>query len=406
MKDITLEKLHFYGRHLAELFRTEYRVADTQERCFAGEHRDEPCRFAPYCQNKACVPLNNCLYGCHEAYRWGGKYIFYCPESFIFIASSVSDDNGELAGGLVLGPIIMGELDDIMELYQSPEARKDIMAISNLSTENVNHIAELMAGLTEGISGVSHSLLGGITFKQENFLKALYETQAPDDPARVPVYPIETEKELQVLIKNGDKNGAQLLLNDLLGKIYILSEFDVSLIKIRTIELLSVLSRAAIDAGADINEIMWFNTGCIPEMQKCGTIEELSVWITGVMHRFISYSFDFSSVKHSDTVYKVIDYIRRNYYQKMTLDSIAKHVNFSKTYLSRIFKEETGENISSYINKVRVDRAKILLADQNVPLVDVANLTGFEDQSYFTKVFKSVTGVSPKKYKENRKKLS
>lgn len=406
MKEITLQKLHFYGRHLAELFCTEYRVVDTQERCFVGEHRDEAYLFAPYCQNKNCVLLNNCLYGCHEAYRWGGKYIFYCPESFIFIASSVSDDNGELAGGLVLGPIIMGELDDIMELYQNPEIRKDIMSISNLSTENVNHIAELMAGLTEGISGVSHSLLGGITFKQENFLKSLYETQTPDDPARVPVYPIETEKELQLLIKNGDKNGAQLLLNDLLGKIYILSEFDVSLIKIRTIELLSVLSRAAIDAGADINEIMWFNTGCIPEMQKCNTIEELSVWITGVMHRFISYSFDFSSVKHSDTVYKVIDYIRRNYYQKMTLDSIAKYVNFSKTYLSRIFKEETGENISSYINKVRVERAKILLADQNVPLVDVANLTGFEDQSYFTKVFKSVTGVSPKKYKENRKKLS
>ena len=86
------------------------------------------------------------------------------------------------------------------------------------------------------------------------------------------------------------------------------------------------------------------------------------------------------------------------------MDGIARHVNFSKTYLSRIFKEETGENISSYINKVRIDRAKLLLADQNISLVDVAALTGFEDQSYFTKVFKAITGQSPKKYRESRKR--
>ena len=79
-------------------------------------------------------------------------------------------------------------------------------------------------------------------------------------------------------------------------------------------------------------------------------------------------------------------------------------MQFSKTYLSRIFKEKTGENISSYINKVRVDRARLLLADPDLSLVDVAALTGFEDQSYFTKVFKAVTGQTPKKYKESRRR--
>lgn len=120
------------------------------------------------------------------------------------------------------------------------------------------------------------------------------------------------------------------------------------------------------------------------------------MWITRAIQRFLGYSFDFSSVKHSDTVYKVIEYIRRCYFRKISLDDIAQHVQFSKTYLSRIFKEKTGENISSYINKVRVDRAKLLLSDQDLSLVDVAALTGFEDQSYFTKVFKSTTGQTPK----------
>lgn len=128
------------------------------------------------------------------------------------------------------------------------------------------------------------------------------------------------------------------------------------------------------------------------------------MWISGALHRFLGYSFDFSSVKHSDTVYKVVEYIRRNYFRKISLDDIAQHVHFSKTYLSRIFKEDTGENISSYINKVRVDRARLLLADPDLSLVDVAAITGFEDQSYFTKVFKAVTGQTPKKYKESRRR--
>lgn len=75
----------------------------------------------------------------------------------------------------------------------------------------------------------------------------------------------------------------------------------------------------------------------------CAAIEGLSVWITGVLQRFLGYSFDFSSVKHSDTVYKVTEYIRRSYFRKISLDDIARHVHFSKTYLSRIFEEETSE---------------------------------------------------------------
>ena len=100
-----------------------------------------------------------------------------------------------------------------------------------------------------------------------------------------------------------------------------------------------------------------------------------------------------------------MEYIRQNYYKKISLDSIAEHVNFSKTYLSRIFKEETGENISMYINKVRIEKAKLLMMDKSIGLIDVANLVGFEDQSYFSKVFRSLTGTSPKKYQENRGKV-
>lgn len=109
-------------------------------------------------------------------------------------------------------------------------------------------------------------------------------------------------------------------------------------------------------------------------------------------------------MKHSDVVYRVMEYVKVNYRRRITLDELAKHIYLSRSYLSSIFKEETGMNLSSFINAVRVEKSKALLLDNTVRLVDVANLCGFEDQSYYTKVFKRVVGVSPKRYRDCRGK--
>ena len=404
MNQKNIQQLTKYATHFTNLFHTNCRIVDTQNQCFVSEIIGNNLYFGSYCQNKNCHILNTYLYGCNEAYRWGGKYIYYCPGGFVFVASSFSDDLGNLIGGLVLGPIIMGELDDTVEFYQHEDLKSKVAQLSNIPTDKVNDIAELLAAITGYISGVSHSIRGNIEVKQETILQSLYTSKNIHEQNSTSSYPIEAERMLQTMIHNGDKQSAQALLNELLGQIYFLAKFDVEDIKIHIIELLTILSRATIESGADPNEIIWFNTNCIKEMQKCNTIEELSIWITEIMHRFVNYSFDFSSIKHSDTVYKVIQYIRSNYFKKISLDEISKYVNFSKTYLSRIFKEETGQNISMYMNKVRIEKAKLFLTDKSTSLVDVANSVGFEDQSYFTKVFKSIVGTSPKKYQESRNK--
>ena len=124
-----------------------------------------------------------------------------------------------------------------------------------------------------------------------------------------------------------------------------------------------------------------------------------------MLHRFISYSFDFTRMKYSDVVYRVMEYVKVNYKRHITLDELARHIYLSRSYLSSIFKEETGMNLSTYINAVRVEKSKALLLDNAIRLVDVANLCGFEDQSYYTKVFKRIVGVSPKRFRDCRGKL-
>ncbi len=391
-----------YAQHLSHLFSASARLVDMAERRLTPQVYGDCLYFCDYCARRDCEKGNTYLYGVSEAYRWGGKYIYYCPAGLVFIASSVSNPNGLLSGGLTLGPLVMGELSDMLDEAESGQETR-LLRIANIPTEKVNDVAELMAAAAGYVSGVPGSLAGEVDVKQEQILQSLY-TEKNKYQAAVEAYPIETEKKLQMMILNGDKKGAQDMLNELLAHIYYVSGFDVDIIKIRVIELLVVLSRATIDAGADTKEILWFSNNCIKQMQECSTVEQISVWITQMMHRFVSYSFDFSAVKHSDTVYKVINYIKEHYFGRITLEDVAKHVNFNKTYLSRIFKEETGDSFTTYVNKVRIDKSKLLLLDKAIPLVDVANLVGFEDQSYFTKVFKSLVGISPKKFRECRGK--
>ena len=97
-------------------------------------------------------------------------------------------------------------------------------------------------------------------------------------------------------------------------------------------------------------------------------------------------------------------YIQTHYQNKLTLDEIASKTYLSKTYLCSIFKKETGETITNYINKVRIEKSKLLFSDEKLSIVQIANMCGFEDQSYFTKIFKSYVGMTPKKYRESRKR--
>jgi YesN/AraC family two-component response regulator len=120
------------------------------------------------------------------------------------------------------------------------------------------------------------------------------------------------------------------------------------------------------------------------------------------MARFTDCVFNLTNVKHIDVIYKAVDYIKRNYMKKIALEEVASNVNLSTTYFSAVFKDEMKCNFNSYVNKIRIEMSKKLLSDNTIPLVDVANLVGYEDQSYFTKVFRNQTGISPGKFRERR----
>jgi len=213
-------------------------------------------------------------------------------------------------------------------------------------------------------------------------------------------YPWRLEKLLVQAISQRDETLAKELLNVLLVNIYYYSKEDLEIMKTRILELVVLLSRSAIDGGADDEEVLKLNHRYVKTIQRLETFDALNAWLTAVLENFFGNMLKFSGIRHTYTISEAKAYIQENYSRRLTVEDIANHVYLSKSYLSRIFKEEAGDSLTAYINKVRIEKSMTYLANKSLSLVDISNMAGFEEQSYFTKVFKSVTGATPAKFRE------
>ena len=96
----------------------------------------------------------------------------------------------------------------------------------------------------------------------------------------------------------------------------------------------------------------------------------------------------------------VIDYIRKNYNEKFSVDTLAQIANFTPTYFIRKFREYTGYSPIYYTNIVKLEEAKYLLEQTSDPINVVMEKVGFFDSAHFSKIFKKHYGFSPTKYRE------
>lgn len=97
---------------------------------------------------------------------------------------------------------------------------------------------------------------------------------------------------------------------------------------------------------------------------------------------------------------RIIDYIQEHLTNPLSLDELAQQVGFSPYHFARLFREATGESPHQFVVRQRVEFAKQLLRNLDLPLTDVAIASGFADQSHLTQRFKHYTGLTPKAFRK------
>ncbi|RKX75858.1 MAG: hypothetical protein DRP87_13520 [Spirochaetes bacterium] len=384
--------------------------------------RERGCIFCKKIQNLLDGRVN-CehmhLYGSYQAERFGGKYIFYCPVGLVHWASPIII-NGIMQGAILAGPVSISDREEILmeetvKKYNIrgrgiDELREAVGEVQIVEPQRVTSLSELLfvvsCYLSDKTPAEYREEMEYMDLQSEisEYIHLLKSMGSGDGEVK-DSYPIEKERELLSLIAAGDKNGAKRVLNEILGHVFFATGRNFEIVKARVLELLVLLSRAALEGGASIDEIFGLNFKYLKQIHNFTNVEELASWLSRIMMRFTDCVFDLTDVKHVDVLHKALDYIKKNYMKKISLSDVAENAHISPSYFSKVFKDEMRCNFNTYLNRVRVNMSKKLLLDPELSLVEVAMRSGFEDQSYFTKVFKKITGLSPGKYRESLGRL-
>lgn len=213
------------------------------------------------------------------------------------------------------------------------------------------------------------------------------------------------EKDIIKKVMNGDVDG----LIDGAKKIPSVSSGTLSSHLIRHqknffIKLETIVARASIEAGLDVDEIFSLEEMYI---RKCESLEDIDRIKNLQYHMIIDFADRVNKMNqynqnNSLLVSQISKYIQNHISESIKTSDIANYLNKSRGRITTEFKNQTGVNLSDFIRIKKIEEAEELLFRTNKSLVFISNYLGFSSQSHFCKVFKDIKGVTPDQYRKKK----
>jgi branched-chain amino acid transport system substrate-binding protein len=181
---------------------------------------------------------------------------------------------------------------------------------------------------------------------------------------------------------------------------------NFEILKISVLELFLALFDAAADEGADLDRLVKFKHNFTVEWENVKDRETLCIWIIRVLDKTMDSLSKRMRDKNLGLLKKVFRFIEAGYADNLTVARIAREVCLSESRLVHRMKSQYGLTLSDCIAKVRIEKAKAMLKNTDMPISKIAHEVGYGDQSYFTKVFKRNLNCTPKDFRGSILKLS
>ena len=119
-----------------------------------------------------------------------------------------------------------------------------------------------------------------------------------------------------------------------------------------------------------------------------------------VCHQKEQTSFTRSQTKHLEKMKRILSYIEAHFSEPISVEKVAELTYYSKSHFMKFFKTYTGKGFTEYLNDYRLARAAEMLRATDLSLLEIAARSGFENLSYFNRMFKRKYGISPGKYRD------
>lgn len=140
-----------------------------------------------------------------------------------------------------------------------------------------------------------------------------------------------------------------------------------------------------------------------PALYEMDVVMELqAVWKLILENKNLETTVTAHDRTEYERIREIMDYLEKNYMNKILLKDVAKHIHLCESECSRLFKRYMNTSLFTFLQEYRVERSLEYLADPGLPVTEVAARAGFTDSNYYSKVFAKVKGCSPQKYRKKQ----
>lgn len=211
-------------------------------------------------------------------------------------------------------------------------------------------------------------------------------------------YSLDEEQKLINLIKTGDYDNAKDILLKVLNDNCRDSNVSVDILKCLLSDIICTVMKT-IDEGENLNMLLDQNP--IEDILSSTGIVEMKYEMLNLLYNVCEHNREKNMDIECQLKHKIMEYVEENYHDKnLNVSKIGEYFDMTPSYISRLFKDRTGESLLDYINETRLKKAKELLVQNDLTVEKVGSMVGYSNSNTFIRVFKKYEGITPGKYRE------
>ncbi|MBR6956058.1 MAG: PocR ligand-binding domain-containing protein [Firmicutes bacterium] len=339
----------------------------------------------------------------------GEPYIFFCRAGLSNMAFPLIE-NGSVEGYFIAGPFVMKKLksSSISNFVQMNAINDDEL------TDIMDFAGTLPVFTIEKISSLSILFYNSVVSTMNS--SADYQNAKKDFNDQITLggmirqskkdrlssaFPAEMTDDLINAIIGGKTVQAEKISSRILERLYVICLGDLDEIKTMILWITAtIIKNFSGEERFSFGEFAEMDMDIINKINEAATTDELSETFRGLIKRISADLVSSVYPGASPLIARSLRYIKSNYTRKIKLTDISSELHVNPTYFSALFSQEMGRPFTDYILELRIGKAKDLLRNTNMDIVDISGASGFENQSYFTKIFRKRTGQTPRQYRQ------
>jgi AraC-like DNA-binding protein len=212
----------------------------------------------------------------------------------------------------------------------------------------------------------------------------------------------DDERRLLLLLRAGDRNGVRKHLNRILAAMFLDSPRQ-PVLQARALELLGYLVRVAVEDSPALAPLMAAHQRWIERIIGATTFEALCQVVRDALDAFLNEAAQQGASRTNLRVRKALDYVAAHLAEPVALNAAAAAAGVSRFRLAHLLKTATGQTLLQHARRLRMEEARRRLENSAASCAEIAQDLGFADQSHFTRQFRAAAGITPARYRRERR---